>query len=141
MNTWLIGRLGILLGLILLIPQAPLYAQEQLAKVPYQLRDDLMGRSSKELSILLGPPDKKRAEEAKSEEETWLFGSSKVFLEKGVVIAFVDEGDLMSRRSARPGAERKIRKIRNYRRHGWVNAWTHKGGTSEKDVIDSIISD
>ena len=135
-------RAILILCTCLLLLREDLFAQEQLAKVPSQLREALMGRNASELALLLGEPDSKKTEEAeKKKEETWLYGSSKIFLERDSVVAFIDEGELMRRRASRPGAERKIRRGRSYKRQGWSNAWTHKGGVSESEVIDSIVTD
>jgi len=131
---------ALLLLPLVLLPVEQTYAQEQVAKVRIKLKEALMGRSEKELSIMLGAPDKKKAKNA-DDEEIWFYGKSKVFLEKSHVVAFIDEGELIRRRASRPGTDKAIRKIRNNRRTGWRNIWTHVKGMSETEVIDSIVVD
>jgi len=104
-----------------------------------EVRDWVIGRSSAELKILFGSPDGRTNKRGKG-SETWRYGKSSIFFQNGQAVAYIDQGELRLRKFARPWAERKLRKARDFSLEGWTNPWT-KSEISEIKVIESMMSE
>jgi hypothetical protein len=82
-----------------------------------------MGRSSAELKILFGPPDGRTRKRGRG-SLTWKYGKSSIFFQNDQAVAYLDRGELRLRKYARPWAEKKLRKARDFSKSGWKNPWT-----------------
>ncbi len=88
-----------------------------------EVRDWVIGRSSAELKILFGPPDGRTSKRGRG-SLTWKYGKSSIFFQNDQAVAYLDQGELRLRKYARPWAERKLRKARDFSKSGWKNPWT-----------------
>lgn len=97
---------------------------------------DLKGLKKSALINIMGLPDSK---EQRLEEETWLYGQSLVFIKDGIVVSWSDSGNLRSRANLALIRDTSRSDYEIFSRK-WSNLWTPKKITTQKEVLDLLIS-
>ncbi|MCC6932817.1 MAG: hypothetical protein IT292_06145 [Deltaproteobacteria bacterium] len=97
-------------------------------------QDDKESLDTKFISELLGNPSKVTGEN--TEFETWYYGESKVFIKKGKVIAWTDNGEL--KKLADLPKQRKVAD-KNKTEIYWPNPWTAPTIDQREGVIDEVL--
>jgi len=132
-------KFNIVLLIVLAAMSCPAGAEVITGASETDVRDWVIGRSAAELKILFGSPDGRTSRRGEG-SETWRYGKSSIYFQNGQAVAYIDQGELKLRKYARPWADRKLRKARDFRREGWTNPWTKSEITKTK-VLESMMTE
>lgn len=102
----------------------------------------LAGLSAAELTARLGDADAVVRNEV-NEQEKWSYGESSIFLSKGKVTVWIDQGELYEREQRqklardKPVEEQGTDPFENE----WVNPWTPRTSVPKPDIVPDILEE
>lgn len=102
----------------------------------------LTGLSGAEVTARFGDPDTVVRNEV-NEQERWSYGPSSVFLAKGKVTGWLDQGELSAREQRQKLAREKTpdNKSGDPFDDGWVNPWTPRKSVPKPDIVPDILKE
>ena len=102
----------------------------------------LAGLSAAELSSRLGEADTVVRNEV-NEQEKWSYGESSIFLSKGKVTVWIDQGELYDREQRqkltrdKPAPDEGMDPFQDE----WVNPWTPRKSVPKPDIVPDILDE